>query len=301
MFYAPPATIETTLFAALPEQFRKAVRTPWADANKAGEPVDCFLEGPAFDRDGALHVTDIPHGRVFRLSAAGEWQLVAEYDGWPNGLKFLPDGGGLITDYKRGLMRLDSKTAAVTPFLSHRNSEAFKGLNDLFIAPSGDIWFTDQGQTGLHDPTGRVYRLRANGQLDLVLANVPSPNGIVLDQRERVLFVAATRGNAVWRAPLMPDGGVAKVGLFVQLYGSSGPDGLALDDDGNLLVAHASLGAVFVFSPKGECIARHASCAGPTTTNLAIAPDRRMIFITESSTGSVLRSTLRYFSKGMTK
>ena len=34
------------------------------------------------------------------------------------------------------------------------------------FASSGDIYFTDQGQTGLHDPTGRVYRLSPEGRLD---------------------------------------------------------------------------------------------------------------------------------------
>ena len=73
----------------------------------------------------------------------------------------------------------------------------------------------------------RVYRLRATGQLDYLLANVPSPNGIVLDVAERVLFVAATRGNEGWRVPLQADGGVSKVGRFLTLSGTSGPDGLA--------------------------------------------------------------------------
>jgi len=99
-----------------------------------------------------------------------------------------------------------------------------------------------------------------------------------------------TRANAVWRAPIMRDGSLSKVGLFAQLYGVSGPDGLAMDTEGNLLVAHASLGAVFVFSPHGECIARLKSPAGATVTNLAFGgPERRDLYITESSTGSILR------------
>jgi len=51
-----------------------------------------FLEGPFFDRAGNLYVTDIPHGRIFRIDAVGRWTLVAEYDGWPNGTAFHRDG-----------------------------------------------------------------------------------------------------------------------------------------------------------------------------------------------------------------
>ena len=57
--------------------------------------------------------------------------------------------------------------------------------------------FTDQGQTGVTDPTGRVYRLSPNGKLDCLLSNGNSPNGLVLSIDEKVLFVAMTRANQV--------------------------------------------------------------------------------------------------------
>jgi gluconolactonase len=291
--FAPPVTIETTVFARVPDALRKPVVTAWSEANKPGEIVDCFLEGPCFDAGGNLWCTDIPHGRIFRVSPAGDWSVVAEYDGEPNGMKWRPDGTLLITDYRRGLLRLDPAKGRPEPVLARRHSESFKGLNDLAIAANGDIYFTDQGQTGLHDPSGRVYRLRPSGQLELLLANVPSPNGVVLDLKERALFVAATRGNEVWRVPLQADGGVSKAGRFATLGGVSGPDGLAMMEDGSLCVAHASLGAVFVFAPSGEPRWRIASCAGRTTTNMAFGgADLRTLYITESETGTILKAEL---------
>jgi gluconolactonase len=290
----PPRVIDTRVFATVPEQFRrKGVRTAWADANRGGQPADCFLEGPSFDADGNLYLVDIPFGRIFRVSPAGAWTLVAEYEGWPNGLKIHRDGRILVADYMHGLMELDARAGVVRPVLTSRNSESFKGCNDLYIAQNGDIYFTDQGQTGLHDPTGRVYRLAQDGRVDCLLSNGPSPNGLVLDARESVLFVAMTRDNSVWRAPLMRDGGVAKVGRFCALFGPSGPDGLAMDEAGRLFVAHASLGQVFVFAPDGECVARVKSCAGKICTNLAFGGTaRRQLYITESETGSVLIADL---------
>ena len=116
-----------------------------------------------------------------------------------------------------------------------------------------------------------------------------SPNGLVLDPAEKVLFVAMTRDNAVWRMPLMTDGSVAKVGRFCSTFGASGPDGMTMDSAGRLFVAHASLGHVFVFAPNGELIARIKSCAGPSCTNVAIGGNNRdRLYITESVTGTVL-------------
>jgi gluconolactonase len=105
-----------------------------------------------------------------------------------------------------------------------------------------------------------------------------------------VLFVAMTRDNAVWRLPLLPDGGTAKVGRFATFHGTSGPDGLTADAAGNILVAHASLGAVFVLGPQGEPVARITSCRGRTVTNLAFGPTGHGLFITESETGTILRA-----------
>ena len=142
-------TIPSKVFTRMPDRFRALKRTLWADYNKGGAEVDSFLEGPSFDRSGNLYVTDIPHGRVFRIDRAGAWTLLAEYDGWPNGLKITGDGRIVITDYKLGLVELDAASGKVSPRYTHIRSEGFKGVNDLVIARDGDIYFTDQGQTGM--------------------------------------------------------------------------------------------------------------------------------------------------------
>jgi len=251
--------------------------------------ADCFIEGPSLDADGNLYVVDIPFGRIFRIAPDKTWSLAVEYEGWPNGLKIGKDGRVLVADYMHGIMLLDVKAGGMRPLLTARNSESFRGCNDLHIAGNGDIYFTDQGQTGLHDATGRVYRLSRAGRLDCLIDTGVSPNGLVLDPSEAVLFVAMTRDNAVWRLPFMKDGNVSKVGRFCSMFGASGPDGLTFDKAGRLFVAHASLGHVFVFAPNGELVARIKSCAGPSCTNVAIGgPNRDRLYVTESATGTVL-------------
>jgi gluconolactonase len=197
-----------------------------------------------------------------------------------------------VADYRRGLLRVDAQSGAVESLLGHRNSESFKGLNDLTFDAEGNLYFTDQGQTGLHDPSGRVYRLRTDGRLDLLLANVPSPNGIALDLHQRFLFVAVTRANAVWRMPLLPDGSVAKVGAFQTFFGTSGPDGMALDGRDSLVVAHASLGGAFVLDAKGWTTHFVRSPMGGTVTNAAFRPGSRTLVMTESASGTVLQAEL---------
>ena len=84
--FTAPQAIDAQVLTRLPDALRLPRHSDWADANKPGQVVDCFLEGPSFDRDGSLYLTDIPHGRIFRVTPQLQWQLVAGTGGWPNGI-----------------------------------------------------------------------------------------------------------------------------------------------------------------------------------------------------------------------
>ena len=165
--YAAPPSITAEVFAVIPEAIGYGNRrSDWADAQINGVATPTYLEGPCFDAAGNLWVTDIPWGRLLKVTPAGEVSVGAEYDGLPNGLKFLADGRGVIADFKHGLMVFDPATGAVEPYLTRRLLEPFHGCNDLTVASNGDLYFTDQGMSGLHAPYGKVYRLRVDGRLD---------------------------------------------------------------------------------------------------------------------------------------
>ena len=90
----PPTVLETEVFTTLPDVLVKRVD---------GKPRN-FLEGPSFDRHGNLLCVDVQAGRVYRISPNGDWEILAEYDGVPNGLKLHRDGRAFIADRKRGVM-----------------------------------------------------------------------------------------------------------------------------------------------------------------------------------------------------
>ena len=116
-----------------------------------------------------------------------------------------------------------------------------------------------------------------------------------MNPAEDVLYVAMTRGNAVWRVPIHPDGGTAKVSIFTAMAGGhSGADGMAVDRDGRLFVCDAGNGCVWVFTDEARPVYRlNAASGGRSTTNLAFGGvDNRDLFITESSTGTILKVTM---------
>ena len=293
--YAAPPVVQTEVFTRLPKElYRTDAQSEWVEHRGAG-PLHSFLEGPSFDREGNLFCVDLAHSRILKISPAGEWRVFADYDGEPNGLKIHRDGRIFVADHRHGLVSFDPRTAAMTVVLSHPHREGFKGLNDLVFASNGDLYFTDQGQSALEDPTGPVYRLRASGELDLLFKGLEGPNGLVLNRAETILYVAVTRTNRIVSIPLRPGyKGISKAGIFIQLSGSpTGPDGMALDEDGNLVIVHAGFGTVWVFTALGEPLWRIKSCAGMRTTNVAFGgPDRKTLFITEAEQGVILKASL---------
>ena len=292
--FMPPPVLRAEVFATLPQALRKQCASPpWMQVQQRARLAHSFIEGPVFDGDGRLYFTDIPYGRIFALGADRIIEQVFAYDGEPNGMKWLDGERFLIADHKHGILLLDLASQSVAPYCDRPRLERFKGVNDLYLAGDGTLYFTDQGQSGLQDPTGRVYRRDPDGSLHCLIANVPSPNGVVLEPGGGALLVAATRANQVWRLPLLLDGDVSKVGAFINLSGGVGPDGLAIGPDGCIAVCHPGLATVWIFSPHGEPLWRVVSSEGRMTTNCAFGgPGGRTLFITESDTGSILSATL---------
>ena len=126
-----------------------------------------------------------------------------------------------------------------------------------------------------------------------MITNAPSPNGVVLSPDGKALFVAMTRGNSVWRVPLLADGSVSKVGQFFASYGPSGPDGLAMDVAGRLVVANPGLGWAWVLNHRAEPIEILRGPAGSSITNVAFGgPGNRTLYLTDSSSGTIRRAAM---------
>ncbi|MEO1688704.1 MAG: SMP-30/gluconolactonase/LRE family protein [Pseudomonadota bacterium] len=289
---APPVVLEAALWSRLPDALHwRGGPNAWTEAARPGQRLHSFLEGPAFDGEDAL-IVDVPYGRIFRLTPAGDWSVALSYDGQPHAIKRLPDGDWAIACFQRGLLGADLATGLVTDLQTEANTEAFRGLSDLAVAPNGDVWFTDSGRSSLTDPAGRLFVRRADGRLETALGGLPYPNGVALSPDGGQVYVAMTRAQEVrtlradWPRVAPPMSGV-----FTRTAGGLGPDGLATDAAGRLACAQAQAGRVHVWSRLGDPLAVVRLPEGLWTTAVAFAPDGALI-ITEAQRGAVWRADL---------
>ncbi|MEO3471787.1 SMP-30/gluconolactonase/LRE family protein [Roseomonas sp. CAU 1739] len=289
-----PRDLSATLFARLPPDLHHTGEpTDWVRVTRPGQRLHSFLEGPCFDGAGHLWLVDVPYGRIFRVDPDGGWTLAHAYAGEPHGLARLGDGAFAVTDYRRGVLRLGSD-GTMTPLVTGVNTEAFRGLGDITRGPDGSLWFTDPGRSSLTDPTGRLFRLRPGAtSAEPVLINIPYPNGVALSPDGKLVHIAVTRANAVWRLLAdAPDPLLPMTGVFLNLSGGLGPDGLAIDRHGRLAVAQAQAGRALVFDRLGDPLARIVLPEGRWTTSVAFAPDADVLFIVEAETASIYRADL---------
>jgi gluconolactonase len=113
----------------------------------------------------------------------------------------------------------------------------------------GNLYVTDSGEWGADD--GVIYKVSPGGAT-VVWTDAISrfPNGCCLSEDARSLFVVESRGRAVWRVPIAPDGGPSAAELVTELPGSQ-PDGIALAQDGTMFVGCYRPDRIYRIPPGG--------------------------------------------------
>jgi gluconolactonase len=93
-------------------------------------------------------------------------------------------------------------------------------------------------------------------KLQLVISDLPRPNGIAFSPDERTLYIADS-GDKVWmRYSVHPDGSVADGKLLLDAkteQAPGGPDGIRVDKKGNIY--GSGPGGVWIISPDGKHLA----------------------------------------------
>jgi gluconolactonase len=201
-------------------------------------------------------------------------------------------------------MSLDGKYEVVA---SECDGEPFLFLNDLALAPNGDIYLTDSGieiellaPGGALSPDfrklrydGRVYRIDPRTRaVEFVDRELQFTNGIAFGPDQHLYVAESLTGN-IYRYEYRKGRVVGASELFGNVIEQfdpavlKGPDGMKFGADGKLYAAVFGQGNVTVLDRAGAVV-RRMKTEGSFPTNLVFGPDgERRIYVTEVESGSV--------------
>jgi gluconolactonase len=259
-----------------------------AKLERVATGFDKWTEGPVWTHAGSLLFAEIPANNIDQWipgKGASVFMHPSGYTGTEpfkgpepgsNGMTLDADGRVSVAGHaRRNVWRmesLDPKTQ-ITVLADSYQGKKLNSPNDLVYKSDGSLYFTDPPY-GLptqsdDDPqkelqVNGVYRIPgarqqkpgtepARDQLQLVIKDLPRPNGICFSPDEKYLYIADS-GKKIWlRYRVQSDGSVTDGATFLDASHDTdpgGPDGIRVDKKGNLY--GSGPGGVWIISPAGK-------------------------------------------------
>ncbi|HVW15121.1 MAG TPA: SMP-30/gluconolactonase/LRE family protein [Mucilaginibacter sp.] len=253
-----------------------------------------FTEGASVDKKGNVFFTDQPNNQIWEYSAHGKLSLWMDSTLRSNGTYFDAKGNLISCADEHDQLISISPKKKITVLVNNFNGHLLNGPNDVWVAPNGDMYFTDpyyqrdywtRKQPDLKSQD--VYYLKKGSHKPVVvISDMEQPNGIVGTPDGKYLYVADIKANKTYRYSIAADGELAYKTFFAPL----GSDGMTLDEKGNIYLTG---NGVTIFNPKGEKIA-HIDIPEPWTANLCFAgKNKDELFITASKAIYIQKMTVK--------
>lgn len=200
-----------------------------------------FVEGPLWLPSlGVLRWSDIPPQRIHQLAAGDVVSTWREDSGRSNGLALVPGEDRMIA-CEGGARRIAVSPLDAPDFTlvaDRFEGSRFNAPNDAIVRADGTIFMTDPdyGLPAQDHEIGfnGVYRIDGAGVVHLVDDGRVLPNGIALSPDETILYVADNGASELWSYAVADDGATSEGALLTAT--EPGPDGMTVDDGGNLYV-----------------------------------------------------------------
>jgi len=287
-----PITIAFSLLSALVAGQECPIVAQDAVIEKVGTGY-AFTEGPAVAKEGSIFFTDQPNDRIYQWNEKEGISLWLEGTERSNGMYFNSDDQLVACADEQNRIILIDSNKEMKVLLQDFEGKHLNGPNDLWIAPNGDIYFTDayyhrnywaEGHHEIQEKRG-VYRLTPEGLITRVIDDYKQPNGIIGTPDGKTLYVADIEDRKIWRYEILPDGTLTNKTYFAP----HGSDGMTIDNRGNI---YLTMGKVWVYSPVGELIREIDLPESPS--NLCFGGEERdILFITARTSVYTLKMNVK--------
>jgi|SRR5579872_4756649 len=244
-----------------------------------------FVEGPVWVRNGGyLLFSDIPANVINKWNPSnGKVSVFLPYSGFTGtddtgvGMQF-SNGHDTVTLLGSNAVTVDPKGRVAycahgdhqvvrleadgrrTVLASQYEGKRLNSPNDLVFKSDGALYFTDP-PAGLRDmdkdpkkelPFNGVYLLK-DGKLQLLVKDLPLPNGLAFTPDEKYLYVNDSIKKTITRFEVLPDDTITNGKVIIDMTpdkAPGGPDGMKVDSKGDIYCSGP--GGYWIISPEGK-------------------------------------------------
>ncbi|MFY0688451.1 MAG: sulfatase-like hydrolase/transferase [Cyclobacteriaceae bacterium] len=267
-----------------------------------------WVEGPVWvESEQALLFSDVPRNTIYKWTNANGIEIFLEKSGY-TGSKPRTGGkgsNGLTVDNEgklilcrqgdREIARLTSSYKTPVPafeaIVTHYQGKRISSPNDVTVDKAGNIYFTDPMYGIDKDllPAAKeldfngVYRYNTDGSLDLLIKDLPNPNGIGISPDGSKMYIANSGPGIMYEYDLNSKKLPLKGKVFfdftkyvTESISQQEPDGFDINEDGIVFLAGPD--GVMVISPEGEHLG--TIYTGKRTSNCVLNEDETVLYAT---------------------
>lgn len=217
-----------------------------------------FTEGPVWDSAGFLYISDEVINKIFRVYVTDGRKEEVIALGDPDGNTYDRDGRLIdCASVLRAIIEV-SRDGKYKILADHFEGHRFNSPNDVVVGPDGALYFTDptldlvEGQKR-EVPFQGVYRLDSSGKVRLLTKDLKQPNGLAFSPDGKRFYVDDSEQRNIRVYDFSTDGKLSNGRIFGEEPGGKGegvPDGMKVDESGNLFVTGPS--GIWVWDSAGH-------------------------------------------------
>lgn len=255
--------------------------------------VKGYTDGPAWF-DGMFYFADRRHQNVHMVEPDGTETIILTDAAEPQGMAF--DSAGNMYLCQRLMRRVVRITADGTleVIAEKYDGKRLNSPNDLVLDDHGGLYFSDPRYGPMENveqsSTKRPYLMAVyywspeDGKVTRVLDNLDRPDGIAMSPDAKTLYVAHPWNERLFAYPVLGPGQLGKGRTVFQglgekdgeVFDGSGPDGLTVDELGNIYMCFFE---IIVVQPDGAVLGRITIPERPSNCAFG-GEDGRTLFVT---------------------
>ncbi|MEC9091970.1 MAG: SMP-30/gluconolactonase/LRE family protein [Planctomycetota bacterium] len=254
-----------------------------------------FTEGPTVSPEGFVYFSDIGNRMMKYDPTTQKTSVIRNPSQRTNGLFFHLNGKlyaceGANTGGGRRIS-VTNKEGKTRTLVSHFQGKKLNSPNDLYVAKSGNVFFTDPRYVGdepLELDFQGVFRVTPQGKIGIATRELTRPNGILIDATEHHAYVAEhhpTQAKQLVKFEIDSQGKFLNKKILFDFGDSRGIDGMCFGHDQNIYATAGSKenAGIYVFSPSGKQLAFLATPGDPTNCTFAKGKHSNRLYLTSAS------------------